>query len=113
MPPGNTSRALRLNSAARRVRARYVARIAESRRAPAAHRERPRDLAHVEIVLRIERETVRRGEAARRSDLGGSPARENLSVLVVDAHARVAGLLDHLAFAIILITFVPSELGHV
>src|SRR5262249_21147598 len=88
-------------------------RVAVLGRTAAAHRESPGDFAHVEVVLRVERETVRRREAARRFDLGRTPACEHLAVLVVDAHARLPELLRSLAGAIVVVALVPRQLGHV
>src|SRR5688572_21414445 len=64
-------------------------RVAIRARLAAAHRERPRDFAHVEIVLRIEGETVGRGEASRVRCLRRAPASEDFAIAVEDAHARV------------------------
>src|SRR6185295_14010693 len=88
-------------------------RVAVLGRASAAHRERPGHLAHVEIVLRVEREPVRRGEAAGRRHLRRAPAGEYLPVLVEDAHPRLAELLGYLAGAEVVVALVPRQLGHV
>src|SRR5215510_8514657 len=61
---------------------------------PAAHREGPGHLAHVDGALRIDGQAVRRREAARRAGIRAAPARQDLAVPVVDADPAVAGLGD-------------------
>src|SRR4029453_13371918 len=58
----------------------------------AAHRERPRHLAHVDVAARVDGEAMRRSEAAGGAGVGRAPAREHSSVLVEHADAAVAWL---------------------
>src|SRR5262252_2517710 len=97
----------------RQVERELLERVAVRRSAVAAHREGPGNLAHVEVALRVEREPVRRGEAAGRRDLRRAPAREHLPVLVVDAHAGLAELRGRSTGAIVMVAFVPRQLGNV
>src|SRR5258705_11929433 len=82
----------RVATAASNPEGEFLKRVAVLGRAAAAYCERPRDFAHVKIVLRIEREAVGCGETARLGHLRRAPAREHLAVLVVYAHARAAHL---------------------
>src|SRR6185437_5531445 len=81
-------------------------------RAAAAHRESPRDLAHIEVVLRIQGETMRRGETSGCRHFGRAPARQDFARFVEDAHARVARYLDRTE-ALRDVALVPCEFGHV
>jgi hypothetical protein len=56
---------------------------------------------------------VWRHKAAGIGGLRRAPAREHLAVPVVDTHAGVAVLFDLLAFAVVMVAFVPRELGDV
>src|SRR5687768_5489399 len=69
-------------------------RVAAFGRVPAADRERPRDLAHVDVAFRVDGQPVRCSEAAGRAGVGTAPAREHAAVPVVHAHAAVARLDD-------------------
>lgn len=87
-------------------------RVAVLGRAPTADCEGPRDFAHVEIVLRIERQSVRRGEAAGRGAFGCSPAREQCALGIENRKPRVPHLGDR-PEAVRGIPFVPCKFGDV
>src|SRR5262249_29908757 len=87
-------------------------RVTAGGREPAAHRERPRDLAHVDVALRIDRDAVRRHEAPGRTCVLTAPAAQHAAFPVVDADAAVARLRDR-AVTLRLLTLVPPELRDV
>src|SRR5204862_3781989 len=69
-------------------------RVAAGGREPAAHRERPGHLAHVDVAPRVHGQTVRRREAPGRAGVGAAPPRQHPARVVVDAHPAAARRVD-------------------
>src|SRR5687768_13365459 len=65
-------------------------RVAALGHVPAAARERPRDLADVDVTARVHGEPVRGREAPRGDGVGTTPPREHAPFTVVDARATGA-----------------------
>src|SRR5437899_11976637 len=82
-------------------------RVAVRRDEIVAHADRPGDLRDVEVAVRVERETVRRGEVSRTAGIGGAPGRvpraavavagDDLAALAADRDAARAVPLDRAA----------------
>src|ERR1700675_3727918 len=93
---------------------KLLERVAILGRAAAAHRESPGDFANVKVVLRVERETGGCCETAGRRLFRRAPAREDLAILVEDAHPRVTLIFPgNWTKALRGVAFVPREFRHI
>src|SRR5678815_616559 len=79
---------------------------------PTASRERPRDLADVDIVAGVDGEAVRRREAPRGDRVGTTPAREHATLTVVDTGATGARVASR-PVATRRLARLPPELGDI